>query len=298
MFQFTIAFQNSTAIAWHTNTTSKNTDAQTHDTDAKHTQQAWKEKLRYHHQFNIGDKVSIFKPKLGTTEEEIQHSHVWKASWLGPFEVIAKPFENSDIYLLKDSETGREWRMNVHKMRPFIQRQYLNANDDSIIEIDSVLNRRSDEDTPPSLPLDASGDRDAEAVIPLQSSTDIDRRLLASSSNTHTLTSNKRSRRQQRIDKSLLSSKDGEPDLNRYTVVKIKGHKSKGRQVLYLVEWEDPSFEDTWEPKEHLGYRSDKTQQMRLLLDYWQTQPAHIRRPRWYIIAMKKKNSQQPDPVA
>jgi transposase InsO family protein len=246
--------------------------------NATATQQAWKEKLRYHHQFQIGDKVSIFKPKLAITDGEIPHSQVWKASWLGPFKVVAKPFANSDIYTLEDDDSKRQWKMNVHKMRPFIERQYLNPSlDDPTSETDSSLNRRSDVDTPPSLPLDASGLREADAVNPLLSSVENSRQLLTSN--------NRKLKRKRRVDTSLL--KDGEIDLTRYTFVKIKDHKTKGRQVLYLTEWADPNVEDTWEPKEHFGVRS---QQWHALVEYWDNQPTHIRRPRWYIIMKKKKN--------
>jgi len=256
-------------------------------------QENWKENLRFHHTFAVGDKVSIYKPKLASDSNEPSRSHVWKASWLGPFTVTAKPFPNTDVYALKDETSGRQFTMNSHKIRPFNSRDYLNSSSIDVAQTVTQQSRRLDADVPSSPIVDAQLDR-LDEVIPTLGSDDDNsgQRQLETPSSTPSSSSSRLRSRPKRKSRSkpsrhqhLIQPGQDEPDLTRHDVKQIKSHKKKGNLISYLVEWADPRLSDTWQTKADFGPRSSNWD---CLLYYWHTQEPEDR-PRWYYTEVKKQ---------
>jgi hypothetical protein len=67
-----------------------------------------------------------YMPKRSSLRKELPHSHVFKSDWQGPFTVVAQKFtSDSDVYIIRDKVTTREWTVNSHKLKKFRERQFL-----------------------------------------------------------------------------------------------------------------------------------------------------------------------------
>jgi hypothetical protein len=68
----------------------------------------------------------MYHPQANAKAGEKAHTHTWNRKWLGPYTVIGQKFQNNkDVYVVKDEVTQREWTINVNKLRPFREREYL-----------------------------------------------------------------------------------------------------------------------------------------------------------------------------
>ena len=91
----------------------------------------------------------MFQPHLNAANGEIPHSHIWKRKWQGPFRVVATNHKgNQDVYTIRDDETKREWTVNVHKLRTYNSRRFLNDTPIVSEEAPSHVDVRLDEVVP------------------------------------------------------------------------------------------------------------------------------------------------------
>ena len=245
---------------------------------------AWDSKVQSHVKFNIGDKVLMYQPQMHKKANEQDHSHVWKREWLGPFTVLGQKYQNnSDVYIIRDNDTEREWTINSHKLRPYHERTYLSSTQESQkaplmqdmrLDVDIPVVARSNDDLMPDT---------SDAVIPIRNS--VDKPLAAAprltkhrNSKRHTTgktnQENKREKERERFNNSQaeLDLVEENDPFQEYVVDKILSHKKVRNGYKYLVKWEDGS--NTWEPASNFCTKG-------VLNDYWVTQPVNDR-PRQY----------------
>ncbi len=248
----------------------------------------WDANIKGHQTFEAGDKVMIFQTSVHKAKGEADHSQVFKPRWLGPFTVVQKKYEkHHDVYEVKDEDTNRIWTINVHKMKKFIERSYLNS------EIH--------EDTPKehSVRLDEVipvGDLTQDAETPPDEDTPIRKNTLTPTTSVSKNTTNHRSafRHETGISKKEAQRREqreqqmNEPHMNleelkEWEIERIISHKRVGTgkgKILYKVKW--------------LGYDEpedipiDNFQTYDLLQAYWDTVKDE-NRPRSLQAKMKKK---------
>ena len=76
--------------------------------------------------FQPGDQVLMFKPNLNKQTGQPDHSAKFNKSWNGPYVVREHRFDaDSDVYLLEDTSTGRQWSVNVNKLTQYFPRTFL-----------------------------------------------------------------------------------------------------------------------------------------------------------------------------
>jgi len=92
------------------------------------TKVLWDSKVVAHESFVVGQQVMMYLPKTSSAVNDPARSHQFKSSWQGPFDIVSQKYsENEDVYMIKDSKTGREWTVNVHKLKRFHDRPFLNS---------------------------------------------------------------------------------------------------------------------------------------------------------------------------
>ena len=71
--------------------------------------------VTHHYEFNTNDLVLLFQPRVNTISVELEHSHIWISAWQGPYTIVKHKFDKSDIYIIKDPSTLREFSISVHR---------------------------------------------------------------------------------------------------------------------------------------------------------------------------------------
>jgi hypothetical protein len=91
----------------------------------------------------------MFKPQLNKLTGKPDHSQTWIPDWNGPFVVVGRKHDiNSDVYILKDNTTAREWTVNVNKLRPYNARRFVTETAIELPETPDAIGVSSDEVIP------------------------------------------------------------------------------------------------------------------------------------------------------
>ena len=248
---------------------------------AKNMKLNWENKIKSHTSFKVGEKVLLFQPQLNSLRNEDKGAHLFKRKWLGPYIVLAKAHQNNDVYILKDTNTGREWTINVNKLRKYNARQFLNelpidqrdtpSNRDMRLDVivpiadrpqDAVMSDHFDENIPFRGPVMAKPIAD-------QLTNQSHRSSFRHNSGV-TMTEARRNSERQNDD----TKEPGIEDFNEYEVEKILNHRRYKNQLQYNVKWLGYN-KPTWEP-ESVMYCPE------LLQNYWKDKPIKIV-PRKYV---------------
>ena len=94
---------------------------------AEAMQLTWNKKMHESHRvYKPLDEVLMYLPQTNSKSNELDHTHVLRRKWFGPYTLIRQAYTNNpDVYLIRDKQTMREWTVNANKLRPF-QKPYLN----------------------------------------------------------------------------------------------------------------------------------------------------------------------------
>lgn len=233
----------------------------------------WDEKIhRDHTTFSKGDKILMYHPQANAKAGDNAHTHVWNRKWLGPYTVIGQKFQNNkDVYEVKDEVTKREWTINVNKLRPFREREYLDDSLDVHSSKETSHSAMRLDGNIPTVPLvDAQVQNALDVVNP-------NRKLKATPPGVRVplkvtkknLRSNTRhktglTRKEVRLSKrrELDSSADVTMDmLKEHEVTDIISHKRINRQIHYEVKWAAIDH-TTWEPRSSFST-------VTILKEYW-----------------------------
>jgi transposase InsO family protein len=276
--------------------------------NAKKMQRNWNalHPLRRVATFSPGDTVLMYKPTLNKETGFPDHSAKFNRSWHGPYLVKEHRFDaDSDVYLIEDTKTGRQWSVNVNKLTKYFPRAFL-AKDSkdtqaaSAGELDALALGRGGADTLPAIepmceevvtpPLECRTASEAllelETVIPTvrQHTTDDVgvTRYTPSSTVSHeakpsvlrsgrTRVSNQELRRE--IKRSRLaddSACDYAAGLTSHEFTRILSHGKKGNRYFYVVEWSDQTYapSNVW---------SSDVETTDAVEEYWKTIPTGLR---------------------
>jgi hypothetical protein len=233
--------------------------------------------------FSPGDHVLMFKPTLNKQTGFPDHSAKFNRSWHGPYLVKEHRFEaNSDVYLLEDTETGRQWSVNVNKLTRYFPRTFLSkeSNDVPAVQTDEqTIVRRNRGGATQLTPIEPTCDgvvtRHLGGRTSVEALLDVGPVIPTATQNTtaglgvtrntpisavsHEVpdvvsTSNVRSDRirisKQELAREAKRSRLAEEStcsysdrLKSHEFVKILGHGQKARRYYYVVEWADKRFE-------------------------------------------------------
>lgn len=76
--------------------------------------------------FQVGDLVMMWIPPINKLPGQPDHSTKFNKSWRGPYTVLQQRFgRDSDVYLLQDPATQRQWSMNVNKLARYYPATFL-----------------------------------------------------------------------------------------------------------------------------------------------------------------------------
>jgi hypothetical protein len=239
---------------------------------------AWDKKLvKSYTTFKVGDKILMYYKQNNVLEGELEHSHIWKRNWLGPFSIIAQNYkDNSDVYTIKDSKTLREWTVNVNKLRPYHGSGYLQNSLPGTDLLDSNVSSRQSVIPATSPPVESADHTPPDESISKTSALETESKMVKAppikirkhkSSHRHktgiTVAEKKKYdyRLKNKDDKELTSE-----SLKEYIIEQIVSHRrGKGGRMEYEIKWENYD-ETTWEPS-HV-FTSGTT-----LKEYWDQHP-------------------------
>jgi hypothetical protein len=225
----------------------------------------------------VGDKILMYYKQNNVLEGELEHSHIWKRNWLGPFSIIAQNYkDNSDVYTIKDSKTLREWTVNVNKLRPYHGSGYLQNSLPGTDLLDSNVSSRQSVIPATSPPVESADHTPPDESISKTSALETESKMVKAppikirkhkSSHRHktgiTVAEKKKYdyRLKNKDDKELTSE-----SLKEYIIEQIVSHRrGKGGRMEYEIKWENYD-ETTWEPS-HV-FTSGTT-----LKEYWDQHP-------------------------
>jgi hypothetical protein len=260
--------------------------------DIKHDVEQYRTNLTLH----LRQAYEIVKKNLEEyAVNDAAHSHQFKSSWQGPFNIVSQKYSgNEDVYMLKDDKTGREWTVNVHKLKRFNKRPFLNTLDtpDPLGEREAPLHdsMRSDVNIPAvdrsrdiemgayTVSADGVINHGAEGI----STTDALDVIVScpedskakptdpqgpSPSFRHLtgVTVQEQGRRDER--ERDIDQETNLEQLQEFELKSILRHKRSGRggRLYYEVEWTS-GHPNTWQLRETFN-------QTEIIQDYWDTQP-------------------------
>lgn len=245
---------------------------------AEHSKLKHDLKVKTYKQFAPGDKVMIFQPKTGSRENETKGTHLFKRKWLGPYDVIDIAHQNNkDVYIIKDKQTGREWTINVNKMKPYHTRNFLS--DAPTIQKDAphvvveTLDARIPTDARSE---DAQMTDSIDGTFPHGIQHDAQRtagevELDFKHKDHHRHTTGVTVQESVRERERALAATEPEPTLDslaEYEVDKVITHRKIQNKLHYLTTWKHTNMQ-TWEPAEH--FYNPVT-----IEDYW-NRPENVR---------------------
>jgi hypothetical protein len=248
--------------------------------NAKRMKGAWdKSHRRRVATFSPGDKVLMFKPNLNKETGHPDHSAKFNRTWMGPYVVKEQRFEkDSDVYLLEDTSTRRQWSVNVNKLTKYFPRTFLRGITDDIqattvgelddaggdrggVDSVEVLHPMCKEVVTPSLGGPSSTETlvGLETVIPTaKQDTPVDFGVTrsiptppvshevinrSSRSDRTRVTNQERAREVKRQKLAEDSACDYAARLTSHEFKKVLNHGKAGNRFYYVVEWADPHYE-------------------------------------------------------
>jgi hypothetical protein len=191
----------------------------------------WDGKINKSHMHYVsGDKVLFYYKEPHREEGSAPHSQKWNRQWLGPYVIVKQAHDNNtDVYIIKDAVTNREWSVNVNKLRPYHQRNFLGEDMNEL---------------PSGESLQGSVGRPG----PSQSNTSKLVRLPLKPGNSNISESHRSSVRHatgRSVKESQLANQRAKADINpipedaedlrEYELDAILSHKRKGKGYMYLV---------------------------------------------------------------
>jgi hypothetical protein len=231
--------------------------------------------------YTKGDQVLMYKPNLNKQTGHPDHSAKFNKSWIGPYVVIEHRFNNeSDVYVLEDPKTQRQWSVNVNKLTRYFPRTFLepirNAGlvpaavagdsdtgcvDDGgaelgrIVEpiVDGLVNHPLESNAPSgALAVVEASNTTVDGVTPIdRSSIRYHPTQLVSHAGLTPISQSDRTRiSKQGLAREAKRQKlaqdnycDYQAKLASHEFVRILSHGKTGNRFHYVVEWADPQFE-------------------------------------------------------
>jgi len=76
--------------------------------------------------FQPGENVLMYRPRLNKLTGHPDHSAKFNPTWVGPYKVVEHRFgDDSDVYLIEDEKSQRQWSVNVNKLTKYLPRTFL-----------------------------------------------------------------------------------------------------------------------------------------------------------------------------
>lgn len=242
-------------------------------------------KVQKHLELKKGDKVLLYKPKINRDKNMQAHSQVWIRDWIGPYTIVGQKYKNkTDVYIVKDEVTGREWTVNIHSLRPFNERPYLNS--DRLTELKDSSRDASSWEVAQDLVITT---RDAEKGVMsnLEDAPSADRdNNLVPELNVKGIRSKGRVVSKQETKRSYeraldqITDQEAQNELKEYELDKILTHKKSRRGLEYKVLWvgyKEPSY-----------INADQIMTEDIIKEYWSTIPVKERPVRYRKLGLKK----------
>jgi hypothetical protein len=260
--------------------------------------------------FAPGDHVLMFRPNLNKQTGFPDHSAKFNKSWHGPYLVREHRFQgDSDVYLLEDTDTKRQWSVNVNKLTRYFPRAFLSSDSSEVPaalaeDHDATGIDRGGADQVDSIeptvdevaPQILGGQSPAEALASLETVIPTVQQLatddLGVTRSTPTLPvshavlptalcSDRTRKSKQELTREVKRSRMAADDacdyaakLKSYEFNRILNHGKAGNRYYYVVEWTDAAFEPSrvWSKEVETSGAVD---------DYWRSIPRGSR-PRMF----------------
>ena len=231
---------------------------------------AYDSKVKSHINLNIGDRVLMYKPQINRSKDMIEHAQVWIRDWIGPFTVMGRKYQNkTDVYIIKDEVTSREWTVNLHLLRPYNERPYLNSS--RMTELKSSSREELSRDDSQNLnvaPRDAgivAGSNSDDASSTDRMNTSIPKVIQGKCRSEGKSVSRQEANRKEKRLQDLTTEQNAAVELKEYELEKIISHKRTRRGLMFEVKWvefEKPTM-----------IHQNQIMTKEIIIDYWRTIP-------------------------
>jgi hypothetical protein len=219
---------------------------------AKKTKLSWDKKAPQSTKFSVGELVLMYQPQLNSDTGRLDHSHTFNRKWKGPYRVMEqKQGDHHDVYVIKDETSGREWSINVHKLKQFEPSEFLKSSTDII---HGINNNSASSDAPGKLPdgdvtvdeqllapvaESSSPTNPATATVPVQDTVSKTKSYRKSVE-----TKQEQARKKRRLEQPTTKTLE---ELKSYEIDAILSHRrGRGNKLWYLIRWEQfPEIPDS-----------------------------------------------------
>ena len=243
--------------------------------------------------FQTGDQVLMWIPPINKLTGQPDHSQKFRRSWRGPYIVVHQRFgEDSDVYLIRDPTSHREWSINVNKLTKYFPQTFLSKDavrdlrGDGITAV-GLLDGASVQDKVPSSSADLNPVRNVSvAGSALEGSQEAYAPVSARDGSPTTSTkpysvvpqnlAEPRIRVTQQERRRLAAAQLVPPDTNydralvSHELDCIVSHGKDRRSFYYMVQWADASMLPA-----KIGRKDFDTTEV--LEEYWTTKPVNVR---------------------